>query len=332
MILHPTILALLAGSALVTFMVLYATLPALQIRRRWDLQSGSEHQLALERKTYLVSTLLAYAFGFELLSLFLYIFTAEQLHTFFVGAMCAAGSLYVNPYGYPTLVLKLVNFLLAGVWLIINYADNRGADYPLIRKKYLFFLLLVPLFLLETGLQAAYFLNLQADVITSCCGSLFSTARSLVPASPHFLPGLPAKTIFYAVMGATLCSGSYAFLKGRGAALFSVLSALALLVSVMAVFSFISLYIYELPTHACPFCLLQRDYHYVGYPLYLTLLGGGIIGIGAGVLSPFRKIPSLSGVLPAIQKKLILTAVVLWAVFTAIVTIQIVFSNLVLAG
>jgi hypothetical protein len=330
MIFHPTILALYAGSLLVSFMILYAAPPALQILRRWDLQSGSELQLAIERKTYLISTLLAYAFGFELLSLFLYIFTAEQLHSFFVGAMCAAGSLYVNGYGYPTLIVKLINFLLVGIWLILNYVDNRGSDYPLIRKKYFFFLLLAPLVLLESGLQAGYFIGLKPDVITSCCGSLFSTERSLFSSTPDFLPQFPAKTVFYAVMGLTTASGCYYLLRGRGAGLFSGLSALALLVSFVSIFSFISLYIYELPTHACPFCLLQKEYPYIGYPLYLSLLGGGITGIGAGILSPFRKIGSLAAVIPVVQRKLVLTAVMLFLTFTAITSFEIFFSNLVL--
>jgi hypothetical protein len=316
---------------MVSFLVLYALPPAWQVWRRWDLNSGSEEQLTIERKTYLISTLLAYAFAFELLSLFLYIFTAEQLHTYFVGAMCAAGSLYVNAYGYPTLILRLINFLLVGLWLIVNYVDNRAPDYPLIRKKYLFFLLLAPLILLETALQAGYFLQLKADVITSCCGSLFSTDRTLIPDTPNFLPQFPARVIFYTVMGVTIGWGSYAYRQGRGAVLFSGLSALALLVSVMSIFSFISLYIYELPSHACPFCLLKPEYHYVGYVLYLSLLGGGLTGIGAGILSPFRNITGLAVIIPALQKKLILTALILFVMFAAVVTFQIVRSNLVLS-
>ena len=55
--------------------------------------------------------------------------------------MCAAGTLNVNAYGYPTLVLKVLNCLLAGIWLILNHADNRADDYPLIRKKYALLLL-----------------------------------------------------------------------------------------------------------------------------------------------------------------------------------------------
>jgi hypothetical protein len=327
---HPTILALYAGSLLVTFMILYAAPQALQILRRWDLNSGSELQLSIERKTYLISTLLAYAFGFELLSLFLYIFTAEQLHPLFVGAMCAAGSLYVNPYGYPTLIVKLVNFLLAGIWLIVNYVDHRGEDYPLIKKKYAFFLLLVPLILLETVLQANYFLRLKPDIITSCCGTLFSTGSGVLPSGTAFIPKVPAMAAFYVTFLLTIGSGFYFFLKGRGGLLFSSLSALALLVSLGAIFSFISLYIYELPTHACPFCLLQKEYHFVGYPLYLTLLGGAITGIGTGVLLPFKNIQSLSAKLPGIQKKLALASILFFLIFTGIVTVQIFLSHLVL--
>jgi len=298
--------------------------------RRWDLKSGSELQLAIERKTYLISILLAYAFGFELLSFFLYIFTAEQLHPLFVGAMCAAGSLYVNPYGYPTLILKLINFLLAGIWLIVNYVDHRGEDYPLIKKKYIFFLVLVPLILLETVLQANYFLRLKPDIITSCCGTLFSTGSSVLPSGMDFFPKVPARAAFYVTLSLTIGSGFYFFLKGRGGLLFSGLSALALLVSIGSIFSFISLYIYELPTHACPFCLLQKDYHYIGYPLYLTLFGGAITGIGTGVLMPFNKIQSLSASLPGIQKKLALASTLCFLTFTAIVTVEIFLSHLVL--
>ena len=56
MIFHPPIMALFSGSILVGFMILYAASYAVQIIRKWDLQSGSELQLALERKTYLIST------------------------------------------------------------------------------------------------------------------------------------------------------------------------------------------------------------------------------------------------------------------------------------
>lgn len=333
MIFHPTILALYAGSILISFMILYAAVYAVQILRRWDLRNGSEGQLMLERKTYLISTLLAYVFGFELLSFFLFIFAADQIHTFFVGAMCAAGSLYVNAYGYPTLLIKLFNFLLAGVWLVLNHVDNRGYDYPLIRQKYRFFLGLVPLILLEAGLQSNYFLRLKPDIITSCCGTLFGADASALPSGVGFIfARAPVTAVFYGTVALTIAAGVIFFKTGKAGHLFAGLSGAAFLSSLISIISFISLYIYELPTHHCPFCMLQREYGYIGYPLYMTLLGGAILGLSVGALMPFRGVRSLSASLPPLQRKLALVSAVLFLIFAGLVTIRILLSNLVLAG
>lgn len=101
MILSPAILALMMGSAAAVLLALYASILGVRILRHWDLSSGSELQLGLEKRTYLVSTLIAWAFAFQIGSLFLFIFTAEDLHRLFAGAMCAAGTLNVNEFGYP---------------------------------------------------------------------------------------------------------------------------------------------------------------------------------------------------------------------------------------
>ena len=332
MIFHPSILALYVASILISFMVLYSASYGLQILRKWDIQSGSEEQLILERKTYLISTLLTYVFGFELLSLFLFIFTVDRLHTFFVGAMCAAGTLYVNGFGYPTLILKMINFLLAGLWLILNYADNRGYDYPLIRTKYLLLLNLAPLILIEMALQANYFLRLDPYIITSCCGSLFSIKEGGLTSEIVALPSIPMKIVFYLAMALTVSSGVYFYLKNRGAYLFSSLSSLTFLISLASILSFISIYFYELPTHHCPFCILQKEYGYIGYPLYMALFGGTISGMGVGVLMPFRTIKSLSEVLPSIQRRLTIASLILFILFTAVVTYGMVFSGLILEG
>ena len=332
MIFHPSILALYVASILISFMVLYSVSYGLQILRKWDIQSGSEGQLILERKTYLISTLLTYAFGFELLSLFLFIFTVDRLHTFFVGAMCAAGTLYVNGFGYPALILKMINFLLAGLWLILNYADNRGYDYPLIRTKYLLLLNLGPLILIETALQANYFLRLKPNIITSCCGSLFSVGEQGLTSGMVALPIIPMKIAFYLVMALTIGSGLYFYRKDKGAYLFCASSAMTFVVSVASIISFISLYFYELPTHHCPFCILQKEYGYIGYPLYAALFGGTISGMGVGVLMPFRNRKSLSEVLPSVQRRLAVASLILFILFTAIVTYEMVFSGLILEG
>ena len=209
MIFHPAVISLSAGSLLVSSMLLYSSWFGGGILRKWDLRSGSELQLSLERRTYLISTILSYAFGFQLMSFFLFVFTADHLHILFTGAMCAAGTLNVNEYGYPTIMLKAVNFILVGLWLIMNYTDNKAFDYPLIRKKYAALLILTPFVLAETLLQGAYFLGLRAEVITSCCGSLFSGDSDGVASEIVSLPQRPLMTAFYAVMPATILLGIF---------------------------------------------------------------------------------------------------------------------------
>jgi len=327
MIMHPGILALLTGSLFTSLMILYAGWYGVLILRRWDLTSGSELQLSLEKRTYLVSTLLSYALAFELVSLFLFIFTADRLHLLFSGAMCAAGTLNANGFGYPLLILKIVNFLLAGTWLIVNHADNQGYDYPLIKFKYTLLVPLVPLALLELLYLFGYFSGLHADIITSCCGSLFSLERPGIAGDLASLPSTPMRLAFYGTMAVTLASGTFSFFKGRGYYLFSALSSLNFCIALASLISFICLYIYELPTHHCPFCILQKEYGYIGYPMYAALLGGGLAGLGAGILAPFGKRGSMALVIPALQRRLTGTALVLYAIFTLIASYKMVFSS-----
>ncbi len=327
MILDPSVLALLSGSFLVVAALLYASCYGIRILRRWDIRSGSELQLSLERRTYLVSTIMAYALGFQLLSLFLFVYTADHMSALFSGAMCAVGVLNVNRWGYPTLILKIVNFLAAGVWLIINSTDNSACDYPLIKKKYLLLLPITALICLEAAFQTSYFLLLNPDVITSCCGILFSTA-SEGAAGIIVLPWKPVAVSFYFTMGLTVASGLFSYLRGKGAYLFSLFSSILFGVSIVALIDYVCPYFYELPTHHCPFCILHGEYNFIGYPIYLALLTAGVTGLGIGAISPFGGLKSLELVVQRIRRELTLICLSSWFVLLAISVWGILSSNL----
>ncbi|MCO6427076.1 hypothetical protein [Nitrosomonas communis] len=332
MILHPTVIANLLAAYIGSFMLLYAAYYGVQILRHWNIESGDELQLILERKTYLISTLLIYVFGLQLLSLFLYVFTADALCPLFVGAMCAAGTLNVNAFGYPTLILKVINFILAGLWLVLNYADNKGYDYPLIKKKYWLLAVITPFIVLETLLASAYFLDMRADVIVSCCGSLFGDkSGSGLGSEIASLPARPMMWVFYVAMLITLGSGLLFYFKGVGGYLYAVLSLVTFIISLISIISFISLYIYELPTHHCPFCIVMEEYGYIGYWMYLLLFGAVVTGVGVGVLIPFRHVESLKLVLNGIVNRLALGSVLMYAAFTMFVSYEIVTSSLVMS-
>jgi len=328
MIFHPAVIALLAASILISTMALYSSIFGLQILFNWDIESGSERQLILERRTYLISTFLTYLFGFQLISLFLFVFTADRLHSLFTGAMCAAGSLHLNRFGYPALILKIINFIFSGLWLIWNYTDNKAYDYPLIKKKYLFLVLLTPFLIAETILQGAYFLGLHPDVITSCCASLFNVNARGLGATLAALPPLTAKIALFLTFGLTLATGAYRLISGRGTYWFALFCIVFFLAALASVISFVSVYIYELPSHHCPFCLLHGEYNYIGYPLYITLFGGAIFGLGAGILEPFRQIRSLSALLPSLQNKLISSALIFYSISMIIMVYKLYSSGL----
>jgi hypothetical protein len=319
-ILHPGVLALLLSSLLVAGMVAYASWQGLRVLRHWDLASGSERQLDLERRTSLVSTLLAVALGVELISLFLYVFTADAIAPLLTGAMCAAGTLQATPWGMPVLLLKLATFVYGGVWLVLNHADGLGHDYPLTRAKYALLLPLLPPVLLEAFAQLAHFRAIRPDVITSCCGSLFGAGGEGPGAELAALPPGPASAVFFAAVAAVLAIGAVFHATGRGGPAFALAAGLALPVALAGIVSFVSPHLYELPTHHCPFCLLQREYGYVGYPLYATLLGGAVTGMGVGAIAPARRRESLSAAVPVLQRRLAAVSMSLFAAFAMIVT------------
>jgi hypothetical protein len=341
MLITPAIVALQLTALGVTGAVLLASGFAWRILRQWDITSGSERQLRLERQTYLVSTLLGFTLGAELLSLLLFVHTAESLSGQFTGAMCATGVLNVNIFGFPALMLKIAVFFLAALWLLLNRVDNRGYDYPLVRVKYGLLLAIAPLAVLEGAVQTAYFLGLAPEVITSCCGSLFSAEGRGVAAELAGLPPWPMLLVFYGMGGVIAGSGWWLVCTltpspsptGRGGIAAALLAASSLLgfgIAIAAIIAFLSLYVYENPNHHCPFCLLKAGYDYVGYALYLPLFSATATGLGAGVIAPFRHIASLQTVIPGEVRRLAGLALLGFGLFYGLATWLMARSNLIL--
>jgi hypothetical protein len=330
-LLNPAILALIMVCAVVLLMVITASLFALRLLRHWDIGSGSEQQLRLERSTYLISTLMSWVFAFELLSLLLFVYTAESLSGQFVGAMCATGVLNANLWGWPTLFMKITLFFGGALWLALNGLDNRGYDYPLIRRKYALLLLLAPIVVAEAVFQLRFFLALSPNVITSCCGTLFSSTAEGVAAE---VSAMPAKTMAWALAlsGVAVLVSALGYMKWRrGALLLAITSVVAFVTALLAVVSLVSPYIYEHPHHHCPFCILKSGHGYVGYLLYIPLFGATALGLAAAATAVWRKVPSLKAC-GAITLGYTRFSLVLFALFYLICAWSVLSSNLVMQG
>ncbi len=334
MILHPGIIALLVGSLIVLALLLYGSVLAVVILRRWDIKSSSEFQLGLERKTYLVSTIMSFVLGFEVLAIFLFIYTVDDLHRQFVGAMCATGSLNANPVGWYVLYVKMLLFFISSLWIGINYVDQRTEGFPLVRFKYGMLLLVAPLVLVDVYLQSRYFLGLTPDIITSCCGALFSKEGGGLSSSLSSLPVRPMRYIFFTVLGLYVLAGLISLKRQKGIfrGLMGIFSVIVFLISLASIISFVSLYFYEIPTHHCPFDILQGYYNYIGYPLYGALFSGTAFGLLTGFTEILKKLfPSLKKI-NRYQRKWTILSLLFIVIFTLISLYPMLFSSFTLEG
>jgi len=330
MIFQPAIIALLLASLVCVALLLGSVPYAIDIIRHWDVASGSEKQLVLERRTYLLSTLLGLVFCTQIVALLLFVFNAEKMSSMFVGAMCAVGTLNVNVYGFPALIAQIVVFFLTAIWLIINHVDTCAYDYPLVRIKYILLLFFLPLLLVSAVLQLHYFLGLKADVITSCCGSLFSEDSKGLAGDAAASPPLLTMLFFYTTLALAIGAGFFYRVCQRGAYFVAMCSAIAFVVALAGILSFVSLYIYEHPHHHCPFCVLKPEYNFQGYWLYLPLFIGTAAGLGVGAIEPFSGVPSLSTIVPVVARKLATLAAIMFSLFAAVASFMIVSSRLIL--
>jgi len=311
-------------------MMLYAALLGVKVMHHWDFQSSSAYQLSLERKTYLISTLMNYVLGFQIISALLFIYTVEDIHKLFVGAMCATGSLNANPVGWTALMSKITVCFAAGFWLVLNYLDQKAIDYPFVRLKYSLLLILLPIIIFDSILQFRYFWGLDPDIITSCCGSLFSSSGTSVASSIAGLPVLPSMLLFFSggiliiIISFTCLISQKSFLR----ALLFFCNGTFLVIALASIVSFISMYIYELPTHHCPFDILQREYGFIGYPLYLSLFGAVFFGLLPGIFHGTGKVPSLHKNYITLERYWIVFSLSSMIVFLSISTYRIIFSNL----
>lgn len=334
MILHGGIMALLLGSLLVCLVTLGASFLGLRILLRWNPDSSSQGQLQLERQTWLVGSLMNLMLGFQICSLALFAYTLEDIHSLFIGAMCATGSLNANQIGWSALLVKLLLVFGAALWVWLNRLDLATPDTPLVKSKYTFLLLLAPFLWLDFYLQFSYFSGLKPQIITSCCGSLFGLGSSGVASELAALPAKPTMVFFYLHAAALLLLLGLCLWSKRTflRLLLLLVSSSFILTALVSVVAFISLYIYAMPSHHCPFDMLQGHYGYLGYPLYTSLFGGGLFAMLPGLALGLRQHTSLQPVIQQRERGWLWLGLIGIGTFLLIASWPVVFSDFVLLG
>jgi hypothetical protein len=141
---------------------------------------------------------------------------------------------------------------------------------------------------LETLLDVFFLSSLTIATPVECCSALFGVvAGNGLPFNLN-IPNLLILTfLFYAL---------HVLLAVKRQAWPNLLANMALLFTgYYAVIYFFGTYIYELPTHQCPFCMMQGEYLYIGYILWGSLLAGSFTGFAPAVIHSLtgRKIKAL---------------------------------------
>lgn len=235
---------------------------SVEITKKWNVLVSDEIQLLLERKSYLVGSVLQIVLFFQVLSLMMFLVTVnEHLPTLVKGAMCATGVLETNLYGMPLLYLKSIAIFVYFSFLILNYLDNSEPNYPLTPLKYY---LVIPAFLLllvDFVAMLAYFYAIDPDIISNCCSVQFvaqaDNAATFLSSGDYIEEVIAAFVLLFAVLLLTF-KKPFAFF-------------IAILYVFTAIYSlkyFFVKYIYGLPSHNCLFDIFFHNNYYIGYLIY----------------------------------------------------------------
>ncbi len=281
LLLNPQVLVYLLSESLLWVLLAIAAGVSVHILLRWDFESYSEEQYALERRAYLVMTILVAVFALKFLLLPYFVFILDRLSDQVPGAMCAAGVISANSLGLPLLFLKLLILFFLILWLTLNHYDLEAKRYPWFRLKSALFLLIFLLVSAELWLDWSYFLRIDIHKAVSCCSALFGQLEGANPL-PFGLDIPKLLLLFYLtyVVAAFSILARQDWLRIASLGLF-------VFVAYYAVVYFFGTYVYELPTHKCPFCMLQKEYYYIGYLIWGSLFGGVFLGLTDALLHRF---------------------------------------------
>ena len=277
MTLTPEILTIYILDLLFLFFATIAFILSLQIIKSWNFDANSKLQYSLEKKSYLGSTIIRYMFYIKLPLFLFFIFTLDKISFVLPGAMCGAGVVNANEYATVLLFLKLVNLYLFAYWIVLDKQDMLDELQKHLKQKFTIFIALFTLLISEIVLEYIMFSSIDVKDVVDCCGAIFSTNDNTYLSKALSLSPSLLLSLFYLNFSLLVVSAIFSMRY-----IFSLLNLLFIFISLLSLVAFFGTYIYELPTHHCPFCFLQQEYSYVGYFLYGVLFVGTFNGLVVG--------------------------------------------------
>jgi len=287
-LLSNEVIVYLLSETVLYLLLFIAFISTLGLLRKWNFDAFTTEQFTLENRSYLVMTIIFFVMLLKVVLLPYFVYTIDNLSDLIPGAMCGAGVVKANEYGNPLLSLKIIILFLSGLWLSMNSIDLKEKNYPYLKLKSWFFILIFLLLSSEFILDILYFTHIETTNPVSCCSVIFGQTGG-ANGLPFGLD-IPKLLILFYLLFALVVLTTVSEL-----AVMSIIASLLFgVIAYYAVVYFFGTYIYELPTHLCPFCMLQDHYYYVGYLLWGLLMLGVFLTIDAAVMQSFFKQPSKS--------------------------------------
>ena len=244
----------------------------LQIISKWNLNSYTSFSFKLENRSYFAMLIIYFTTIVKILLYPYFIYTLDTISSIIPGAMCGAGVISANLYGEKLLILKTIILFVGGVWIVINNLDiKQKHTYFMINKSKVYIVLFV-LLSLEFFYEILFFTHLSTIAPVTCCSAIYNTnATNPLPFSINTFTLL---ILFYGSFIITF----YSNIKQKYIISFFS-SIIFIYIAYYAVIYFFGPYIYDLPTHHCPFCMLQKDYYFVGYFIFGSLFLAVFYGV-----------------------------------------------------
>lgn len=254
---------------------------SLSIIKNWDFNKTTNKQYKLEKTSYLVILIISFTLIVKIVLFPYFAYSLDNLSNIVPGAMCAAGIVGANEFGQINLTLKILILFFIGVWLIINSLDLKEKTYPFTKKKYFLYIFIFILSIVELFLDFSFLENISTKEPVMCCSVIFgvNNTGSKIPFDLSISNLLIVFYLLY-ILTTILSLQKSSFLN-------LIINFMFLYIGYYAVTYFFSTYIYQLPTHQCPFCMLQREYYFIGYFIWGTLFLGTFFGVSSFILKTF---------------------------------------------
>jgi hypothetical protein len=234
---------------------------------KWKRHTNDETQILLERKTYLISSLMQMALLLQMVS-FIVFFTLLN-HIFppqIKGAMCGAGVVSVGAHGENLLSLKLLSPLFFAILFVINFFDLKIANMPFTPQKFIWLVPLTFLSSLDLFWTFSFIDSLTPNLVTNCCSA--QTFALVVAengnANQQIYTQISLLMYGFSAFGLIFLP----FLKNKFTWFSALLTILFIASSVFSLKYFFVSFIYNLPAHYCLFDLFLAENNYLGYFIF----------------------------------------------------------------